>query len=379
MKIKIIVAALLAACVAIVPASAQTAPLNLFTSGTGKGQPQNFPDFWNQNSAAIQAIAGSGLSGLTAGRIPFASSATTVIDNGNLTFTTTTSMSTLNVGNATAGSNGTIIVGGSGTGVGYITGGGGALNFTGGPMELDTTGAASTITIQTENVTRAVVTGTGWNNMNIISGTLAGTTQQTGLFVNSGTISSGVIGGGGDSTFRYANNAAMTDIDGIIYHRNNTRLADFDGGLYSNLASGSILMSAGSNSPTVPATANAVAALLGIGVQTVVPSSGTAAISWPNGNSVLLTVTSATTVVASSNAVPGMIYSISVNSGTLNNPVLVCPVGWTQGLSGTSISPAASNTCVLSGTGVPSVDVLTILVNTATTARIKDISPLHAP
>lgn len=99
---------------------------------------------------------------VTTGQVIFASSGALTGD-GDFTYDPTTN--TLNVGNSTAASNGNIIVGGSGTGIGNITGGGGQLNILGGNLLLATnSGGAHTLTLQTEGSDRLQIDDDGaWN------------------------------------------------------------------------------------------------------------------------------------------------------------------------------------------------------------------------
>ncbi len=110
-------------------------------------------NYWDGDS--WEGVAGVPL--LTADRVPITDAAGLLTTTNALQWQPTGSI--LYVGAASSSSNGSIIVGGSGTGVGDITGGGGALNITGGPLTIDTTGTGSVV-VQTANTTALTISGT---------------------------------------------------------------------------------------------------------------------------------------------------------------------------------------------------------------------------
>lgn len=116
--------------------------------------------YYFQGSNDIElAAGGTAITGsLTATRVPFASGVTTLVDDADLTYDNTNNV--LNVGNATSSSNGTIVVGGSGTGIGNITGGGGALNIVGGDLTL-ASNPTHRISIKTNTVERIGIENSG--------------------------------------------------------------------------------------------------------------------------------------------------------------------------------------------------------------------------
>lgn len=111
----------------------------------------------DSSTDTIDFVAAGGGGGVTYpdGQIPYGDGSTTPLFTGELQFDDADN--TLYVGAASSSSNGKIIVGGSGTGIGDITGGGGALNISGGPLTLATHSSGQDISFKPGTVTALIL------------------------------------------------------------------------------------------------------------------------------------------------------------------------------------------------------------------------------
>lgn len=133
---------------------------------------------------------------VTNNQVIFASSGALTGD-ADLTYDPT--LNVLNVGNATSSSNGTIIVGGSGTGIGNVTGGGGALNVIGGDLTL-ASNPTHFVRILTNTIERLRVLNDGtWQ--------LASDPGTSGFYLGSN-------GAGTSPTWKALSSGAVTSITG---------------------------------------------------------------------------------------------------------------------------------------------------------------------
>ncbi len=101
-------------------------------------------------------------------QVAFGASTDTLTGEGDLTFEA--SPNRLNVGASTSSSDGIIVVGGSGTGHGTITGGGGALTIEGGDLTIQSN-PTHFISIKTNTIERVRFTNAGEMQVNGSSGT----------------------------------------------------------------------------------------------------------------------------------------------------------------------------------------------------------------
>lgn len=92
------------------------------------------------------------------------------------------SFNRLNVGNATSSSNGIIVVGGSGTGIGTISGGGGALNVVGGDLTLESN-PTHYMAFKTNTIERLRITNSGEWTLAGVSGTSGQSIVSNGVGV----------------------------------------------------------------------------------------------------------------------------------------------------------------------------------------------------
>lgn len=182
----------------------------------------------------------------------------------------------------------------------------------------------------------------------------------------------GLLDSTGSPSLDFGNRTAQDAGNNTVFDYNNRRLYS-DWSFYGSFT-GTGNITAGNFSGTSSGlnTGDQTLASLGFGTQTVTPSSGTATINLASGNSVSITVSTATTVLAMSNATPGVPYFLRVNTGTFNNPVVSFPAGSTQSLSGT-------NNYMASGTGIAVVDVVPFIYTSGTTIRILDPSVYYTP
>lgn len=106
---------------------------------------------YSDTESRWQVVGGSGggsLPNFTDKEILFGDGTGVPVTNGELQFDLASGDNILSVGANSSSSDGQIIVGGSGSGTGKITGGGGALQIIGGPLSVDTHTASQDITFK---------------------------------------------------------------------------------------------------------------------------------------------------------------------------------------------------------------------------------------
>lgn len=151
------------------------------------------PTLYLSQDGTYTTPAGGTIDGtIAAAQVPYGDGADSIKGSNQLTYEE--AFHRLNIGNATSSDDGILIVGGSGTGEGFVTGGGGGLTISGGGatgLFLQTTGTAD-ITLRTNGTDHATIDGVTGDvvfNSDISAANLSGTNtgDQTSVTGNSGT------------------------------------------------------------------------------------------------------------------------------------------------------------------------------------------------